>query len=384
MNNPELTILMPALNEARTIALCIQKAKAFIDRERVDGEILVVDNGSSDDSQAIALRSGARVVCIEEKGYGNALFGGIQEAEGKYVIMGDADGSYNFSDLKSFVEKLREGFDLVMGNRFKGGIAPHAMPFLHRFFGNRVLSLIGKVFFRSPCNDIYCGLRGFDREKILQLDIRATGMEFAVEMLVKATINGLKITEVPTTLSPDGRDRPPHLRTWSDGWRTLRFLLLYSPTWLFFYPGIILITVGFVGGIALIFGGPLQIRHVFFDIHSLLLASLCCVAGFQAVSSAFISKYFAVTEKLLPVSSRFAMLFRYFNLEKGLLLGFFIAMAGLGVMGYAIILWEKKSFGELDPFQMMRVVIPATTLIAVGIQIVLTCFLLGIIGLKRR
>lgn len=384
MKAVELTILMPCLNEANTIATCIKKAKGFLIREGINGEVVVADNGSTDGSQAIAAKSGARVIQVEQKGYGNALLGGIQKAKGTFVIMGDADNSYDFSNLKLFVDRLREGYQLVLGNRFKGGITPDAMPFLHHYLGNPVLTRIGKLFFRSSLNDFYCGLRGFDRESILQLDLKTTGMEFAIEMIVKATLQNMKIIEVPTTLSPDGRNRPSHLQTWRDGWRTLRFLLMYSPRWLFLYPGALLMAIGFFGGVALIFSGPLKIGRVFLDIHSLLLLALCILIGFQSISFAFISRLFAITEKLLPESPRFMMLYKFFNLERGLLVGIFEILAGFGVLMYAIILWGEKSFGELNPFQMMRIVIPAFTFLALGVQTILTSFLLSIIGLKRR
>ncbi len=384
MSKIELTILMPSLNESATIAKCIRKARGFLDREGIHGEVLVADNDSTDGSQSIAEQSGARVIHVEQKGYGSALLGGIQAARGTFVIMGDADDSYDFANLKPFVDRLREGYDLVMGNRFKGGIAPDAMPFLHRYLGNPVLTWLGKILFHSPCGDIYCGLRGFKRESILDLDLRTTGMEFAIEMIVKAPLRGMKITEVPTMLSPDGRSRPPHLLTWRDGWRSLRFLILYSPTWLFLYPGFVLMALGIIGGSVLIFGGPLKIGSVYLDIHSLLLSSLLVILGFQSISFAFMSKLFAITEKLLPQSRRFTKLFRFFTLEKGLITGFIEVFFGFAGIAYAVILWGERSFGELNASQMMRVVIPAFTFLALGVQTILTSFLLSFIGLKRR
>src|SRR3954454_15288896 len=278
----ELTILMPCLNEAETLASCIAKARSFFARSGIQGEVLVADNGSTDGSQTIAKAAGARVVDVAERGYGSALISGIRAARGRYVIMGDSDDSYDFSDLGLFVEKLRQGYQLVMGNRFQGGILPGAMPPLHRYFGNPVLTILGRLFFSSPCGDFYCGLRGFERRAILALDLQATGMEFALEMIVKATNDKLRITEVPTTLSPDGRNRPPHLRSWRDGWRSLRFLLIHAPQWLFLYPGLALAMSG-ISGMAGLATGPLRVELVTLDIHTMLYAMVAMNLGLQMV-----------------------------------------------------------------------------------------------------
>src|SRR6267378_7884160 len=295
----ELTILMPCLNEAETLASCISKARAFLARSGCTGEVVIADNGSTDRSPAIAAANGARVVHVAERGYGSALLGGIRAARGKFVIMGDSDDSYDFSRLDAFVEQLRAGFQLVMGNRFRGGILPGAMPPLHRYLGNPVLTGIGRLFFKSPVGDFHCGLRAFRRDAIERLDLRTHGMEFASEMVVKATAFGLRVTEIPTTLSPDGRDRAPHLRTWRDGWRHLRFLLLYSPRWLFLYPGGLLMIIGLLVGLLLL-RGPLTVGGVNFDVHTLLYAAMAVIIGFQAIVFAMFTKVFAMSEGLLP------------------------------------------------------------------------------------
>src|SRR6202522_3896171 len=278
----ELTVVVPCLNEAETVATCVRKAIGFLTESGIDGEVLIADNGSTDGSQQLAREAGARVVPISEKGYGNALMGGIVAAEGKYIIMGDADDSYDFTNLMPFVSELRKGADMVMGNRFKGGIAPGAMPKLHRYLGNPVLSFVGRVFFRSNIGDFHCGLRGFNRESVLALGLQATGMEFASEMVVKATLAKQALREVPTTLAKDGRSRPPHLHTWRDGWRHLRFLLLFSPRWLFFFPGLALLAAGLIIG-AIVIPHPFSIGSVTFDVDTLVIASAMVVIGFQAV-----------------------------------------------------------------------------------------------------
>jgi glycosyltransferase involved in cell wall biosynthesis len=295
----ELTILMPCLNEAETIETCIRKARGYLERSGISGEIVIADNGSTDGSQAMAEALGARVVDVPVKGYGAALGAGIEAARGRYVIMGDSDDSYDFSRLDAFVEKLRGGADLVMGNRFRGGIAPSAMPPLHRYLGNPVLSTIGRVFFRAPVGDFHCGLRGFSRQAILGLKLNTPGMEFASEMVIKATIMGLKVTEVPTTLSPDGRSRPPHLRSWRDGWLHLKLLLTFAPNWLFYYPGMALLAVGTAVFLALL-GGPIAIAGVTFDIASLILASALVLIGFQLVCFYALARLHTVRRGLLP------------------------------------------------------------------------------------
>ncbi|HEX4950786.1 MAG TPA: glycosyltransferase family 2 protein [Blastocatellia bacterium] len=374
---------MPCLNEAETLATCIRKAQLSMLELNLNGEVVIADNGSTDGSQTIAQDMGARVVAVEAKGYGNALMGGIQAARGKYIIMGDADDSYDFVNLGPFVEKLRAGYDLVMGNRFLGGIKPGAMPPLHKYLGNPVLTGIGRVLFRSPCGDFHCGLRGFSKEAITRLDLRTTGMEFASEMVVKATIHNLPITEVPTTLSPDGRSRPPHLRSWRDGWRHLRFLMLYSPRWLFLYHGLALMLLGLVTGLCLL-PGPLQLGGVTFDVHSLLYSSLAIVIGFQTVCFAVFTKVFAISEGLLPEDARLNNMLRYINLEVGLVTGAALLLAGVSGTIYAFVIWDSLSYGPLQPSNTLRVVIPAITAIVLGCQVILASFFLSILGLRRQ
>ena len=372
---PLVTVLMPCLNEAETLATCIKKAQGYFAEHQINGEVLIADNGSNDGSQAIATELGARVVNIPEKGYGSALRGGIAAAAGKYVIMGDADDSYDFSDLTLFVEKLESGYELVMGNRFKGGIKKGAMPPLHKYLGNPVLTWIGKLFFPSPCGDFHCGLRGFSKEAIEQLDLRTTGMEFASEMVVKASLNKLAIAEVPIILYPDGRSRPPHLRSWRDGWRHLRFLLLFSPRWLFLYPGILLMVLGLVSTIWLLSS---------IKVHSLIYSTTAIIIGFQTVTFSMFTKAFAMSEGLLPDDYRLKRLFRYLSLEKGLILGGLLVLLGLGGSGYALKLWQSTAFGSLNPEQTMRIVIPSVTCLALGFQVVFSSFFLSVLGLKRR
>jgi len=379
----ELSIVMPCLNEAETLGRCIQKARGSLAALGVAGEIVVADNGSSDGSQAIAISMGARVVPIEDRGYGNALMGGIAAARGTYVIMGDADDSYDFSNLGPFVEKLRDGYALVMGNRFKGGIKPGAMPNLHRYLGNPVLTAIGKLFFKSQCSDFHCGLRGFNKAEIMKLDLRTTGMEFASEMVVKATLRNLSIEEVPTVLSPDGRSRPPHLRSWRDGWRHLRFLLLYSPRWLFLYPGVLLMLIGLATGVWLL-PRARTIAGINFDIHTLLFAALAVILGFQAINFAVFTKIFAVSEGLLPEDARLSAALRIISLEGGLIAGGLLLLVGVAGSTYALSGWGARSFGSLDPTRTMRIVIPSITALTLGFEIILSSFFLSILGMKRR
>jgi len=385
INNPncELSVVMPCLNEAETLAICIEKAKVFFEEYDVQGEIIIADNGSTDGSQSIAKKHGACVVNVIEKGYGNALIGGINAAKGQYIIMGDADDSYDFSKLELFLEKLREGYDLVMGNRFRGGIKKDAMPPLHKYLGNPVLSGIGKLFFNSPIGDFHCGLRGFKRESILCLDLHTTGMEFASEMVVKATLHKLRIAEVPTILHKDGRSRPPHLRSWRDGWRHLRFLLMYSPRWLFLYPGLALIMIGLIG-MFLLLPGPFHVGDITFDIHSLLLSGTSVILGFQTVSFAILAKQFAIKSKLLPPDPHFMSLIDNISLEKLLIMGVFLMFCGIFGVSYSIISWKATHFGSLIPNEMMRVLIPSVTLIAIGFQTIIASFFKGILNLKIR
>jgi glycosyltransferase involved in cell wall biosynthesis len=384
MTNPiELSIVMPCLNEAETLATCIRKARRFLQEHAVRGEIIVADNGSADGSSEIALAEGARLVPVSQRGYGNALLGGIREARGAYVIMGDADDSYDFSNLYPFLEKLRAGSDLVMGNRFLGGIREGAMPFLHRYLGNPVLSFIGRLFFKAPIGDFHCGLRGFRRDAFLSLDLRTTGMEFASEMVVKAALMGLKITEVPTVLSPDGRSRRPHLRTWQDGWRHLRFLLIYSPKWLFFYPGLLQIFIGTVAS-GILAVRRVEIAGVVFDVHTLLYSSMMIITGLQFVFFYLLSRVFAAETGLMPHTTPFKKYMHFFNLERGLLLGGLSLLIGFILTVSAFFRWGQVHFGPLDPSVMLRQVVPAVSFVVLGVQIVLNSFFLGILTIRKN
>jgi glycosyltransferase involved in cell wall biosynthesis len=379
----ELTILMPCLNEAQTLETCIGKAQSFLSRAQVTGEIVVADNGSTDGSQEIARRAGARVVNVPIRGYGAALYYGSKAAHGKYIVMGDSDDSYDFLNLEPFLEKLREGNDLVMGNRFRGGIAPGAMPWKNRFIGNPVLTGIGRLLFRCPAKDFHCGLRGYAREAFDRMDLRTTGMEFASEMVIKATLMKMKITEVPTTLSPDGRSRPPHLRPWRDGWRHLRFMLLYSPRWLFLYPGILLIVLAVALAVWLIPASRV-IGGYGFDVHTLVYTAAFAVIGFQAVFFSVMARMFAMNEGLLPTSRQLTWASRLFSLETGLVVGAILLAAGLFGSIYAVISWARQDFGALDPITMLRLVIPSCAGLILGSQIILGSFFGSVLGLKTR
>ena len=379
----ELTIVMPCLNEAETLKICIDKAMKYLNDNNISGEVVIGDNGSTDGSQDIARSCGARIVDIPRKGYGSALMGAIQAAKGKYVIMGDSDDSYDFSNLNAYLEKLREGFDLVMGNRFKGGIAKGAMPFLHYYLGNPVLSFIGKLFFGGGVNDFHCGLRGFRQDIVTVLNLQTTGMEFASEMVVKAQINKLKIIEVPTTLSVDGRSRPPHLRTWRDGWRHLRFLLLYSPKWLFLIPGLTLMIIGLTLFL-LIQQGPVQLMNIHFDTNTLLYAGAFVVIGFQAVNFAVFTRIYAIQQGFLPKNSTLDKLYNFLTLEAGLIVGVLITIAGLGGSIYSLYLWDLQDFGQLNYSSILRVVIPSVFAIMMGLQTIFSSFFLSFLGLNQK
>jgi glycosyltransferase involved in cell wall biosynthesis len=381
---PELSVVMPCLDEARTIGICIRKAFDSFERIGIRGEVVIADNGSTDGSREIAEELGARVVPVEERGYGAALTGGIAAARGRWVIMGDADDSYDFSALEPFVRRLQEGYDLVAGNRFKGGIEPGAMPALHKWLGNPALSFVGRRLYGAPVGDIYCGLRGFDRDKVAALDIRSNGMEFAIEMIVKATMAGLKVTEVPTTLSPDAEGREPHLNTWRDGWRSIRLLMLYSPKWLFLYPGIALLVAGLAGMLWLL---PEQraIGSVTFDVSTLVYFSLAVVVGLQSVYFFLTARWFGITEGLLPDNARIRRLLEHRGtLEIGLVAGLALVVAGLGLSIYALASWNDADFGRLDYPDTLRIVIPGALLITCGMQTVLSALFLSILGLSRR
>ena len=364
----ELTILMPCLNEAKTLKGCIDEAKEFLRRAGLAGEVLVADNGSTDGSQELAESSGARVVPVPQAGYGAALHGGIVAAQGRYVIMGDSDGSYDFSRLEGYVERLRAGADLVIGNRFKGGVAPGAMPFLHRYLGNPVLSCVGRLFFRISIGDFHCGLRGGSREALLKLGLVTTGMEFASEMIAKAALARLRIEEVPTTLSPDGRDRPPHLRTWRDGWRHLRFLLLFCPRWLFLYPGIALMVLG-MAGFALGAGAMPGARAFVPGIHSLLYMAAATVLGAQMIQLAVLTKWMGIVSGVVPPQRWLTWFAPYLKVEKGLVAGLLFAGLGFAWSAWLVFDWGSGGFGALDPTQAMRVAIPAVTLMILGVQV---------------
>ncbi len=379
----ELSIVMPCLNEAETLAACIRKARLGLERAGVQGEILIADNGSVDGSQKIAEDLGARVVPVAEKGYGSALRGGIEAARGTYVIMGDADDSYDFSRIEELVAKLREGFDLVMGNRFAGGIDPGAMPWKHKWIGNPILSFIGRLFFHSNAGDFHCGLRGFRKDAYERLQLRTTGMEFASEMVVRASLMQLKIAEVPIHLHKDGRSRPPHLRSWRDGWRHLRFMLLYSPRWLFLMPGAILFAASVLLALWLLPGGR-QIGGAVLDIHSLLVATFLAIAGYQIVVFALFTKMFAVTEGFHGSHTHLTRVPRFVSLETGVIGGLLLIVAGIVWLVVAVLGWRRVGFGQLDPRVTMRQVIPAGALLTFGVQTIFASFFLSILGLKRK
>jgi glycosyltransferase involved in cell wall biosynthesis len=382
----ELTILMPCLNEAETLATCIGKANAYLAGSGVRGEVLIADNGSTDGSQAIATSLGARVVPVAEKGYGAALQGGIAAAHGRYVIMGDADDSYDFGALDGFVSRLRGGADLVMGNRFRGGIESGAMPALHKYVGNPVLSFLGRLFFHIETGDFHCGLRGFNAETIRALNLQTTGMEFASEMVVRSALAGLKIEEVPTTLKPDGRSRPPHLRTWRDGWRHLKFLLMYNPRWLFFIPGMTLFGVGLVFALLLLFGPLRVIDNMSLDLNTFTAACFMMVAGVQLVTVGLISRYYAHVTGVLPATSRSDWLTRNISTDRLVLDAAVLLGAGILFFGYAVVRWANLGFGPLDDSEIPRIVVLSLSLIVIALQLFFSAFLLGVleIPIKQR
>lgn len=382
----DLSIVMPCLNEAETLATCIRKALAGLQAAGVSGEVLIADNGSTDGSLEIAVQEGARVVNVPRKGYGNALRGGIEAARGRWIIMGDSDDSYDFSKISGFVEKFRQGYELVMGCRLPvggGHIAPGAMPWKNRWIGNPSLSFIGRLFFRCPAHDFHCGLRGFTKDSFAKMELQTTGMEFASEMIIKATLKGLRITEVPITLHKDGRSRPPHLKPWRDGWRHLRFMLIYSPRWLFLVPGLLLASLGGITA-ALLSVAAIKINGVSFDVGTLLLACMALIVGMQLLVFAFSSKVFAIGEGLLPQDPGFANWFRWFSLERGLILGGLCFLGGLSWLLHSVWVWRSADFGVLSYADNLRRLIPATTLIVLGTQIIFSGFFLSVLGLKTR
>lgn len=377
---------MPCLNEADTLATCIQKARQSLTTHSIDGEIVVADNGSKDGSREIARKLGATLVDVPERGYGAALMGGIATAKSEFLLMGDADDSYDWTELHRFVEKLREGYDIVQGCRLESGggrVVPGAMPFLHRWWGNPMFSFMARRWFKAPINDVYCGMRGFTRSAYLKLDQRCTGMEFATEMIIKASLMKLSFAEVPITLHPDGRKaHAPHLKTFRDGWRTLRFFLLYSPRWLFLAPGIALMCLAILGYTIALPG--FSISGVTFDAHTLLFSSLAAIVGLQGISFAFFSKVFAISEGLLPPDPRMDRFFQRLPLERSLLLGGLAVVLGLSLLVIAIFQWKARHFGALDYAETMRVVIPGVTLTALGVQVIFSSFLISLLGMRRH
>jgi hypothetical protein len=384
----ELTILMPCLNEAETIEVCVRKARGYLERAGVHGEVLIADNGSTDGSQALAEAAGARVVAVPEKGYGAALMGGIKAARGRFVVMGDADDSYDFESLDPFLERLRQGDDLVMGNRFKGGIAPGAMPFLHRYLGNPVLSFLGRLFFSIKLGDFHCGLRGFNRQSMLDLGLTTSGMEFASEMVVKSALKKLKMSEAPTTLKPDGRSRAPHLKTWRDGWRHLRFLLLHSPKWLFIYPGVAIVAAGLLLSAALA-AGPVQVtRNVQIDLHSMLVSCFAIILGVQLIMFGGLARRYGEIEGFLPPTSEsvgkgFSKIVLGLTLETILRVAGVVFVAGLAGVAWAGAGWARSGFGPITDDTTMRLMIPSLTAVTVGVQLAASGFLASVFTLRK-
>jgi len=377
-----VTIVMPCLNEAETLATCIRKALAAIGEVGCSGEVLVADNGSTDGSQQIAVEEGARVVDVPVRGYGAALMAGIAAVQSKYVLMADADDSYNFFDLPKFIASLDAGADLAMGNRFYD-IAPGAMPFLHRYLGNPVLSMIGRVFFHIPVRDFHCGIRAFRRSAIMSLDLRTTGMEFASEMVVRASLAGLRLSEVPTSLKPDGRSRAPHLKTWRDGWRHLRFLLIYSPRWLFLYPGVFAAVLGFAIS-AWLLPGPRNVGGLRFDVDTLVYALGLMIIGIHSMAFAACGKIYAMTSGLLPTDERTRRIFKYINLERGLIVSAFLLVIGFGAAFLSVAVWFKASLGDLNPDAILRITLPSVVAIILGFELAMLSFFLSLLGMPIR
>jgi glycosyltransferase involved in cell wall biosynthesis len=379
----ELSIVLPCLNEERTVGICVAQAMSFLASHLIHGEVIVADNGSTDRSIDVALAGGACIVHVDEKGYGNALKGGFNAARGKFIIMADADESYDLVHLMPFVEKLREGYDLVMGNRFQGGIKKGAMPWHHRYIGNPILSFVGQLFFKTPAKDFHCGLRGFTKDAIEKMNLQTSGMELASEIVIKASILRMKVCEVPTTLSPDGRDRPPHLRSFRDGWRHLRFLLIYSPRWLFLYPGLILLVLGSIASTVLFFGRiTLPIR--FFDFHSFIIAGSILMLGLIMLSFSIMTRVFTYNTGLLPQRPRLFILFKYFTLESGLGVGFLLILAGMILIAQAITLSYSPGFESIGFAKSVRLVYGACLSILTGAQVIFTSFVLSMLGINPK
>ena len=379
----ELSIVMPCLNEAETLAVCLKKALRFLADSGVSGEVIVADNGSSDGSQQIATAMGVRLVGVADRGYGAALIGGIAAARGRYVVMGDADDSYDFTRLMPFLDSLRDGADLVMGNRFRGGIAKGAMPPLHKFLGNPVLSFIGRTFFAVKVGDFHCGLRGFSRDAIRGLGLTASGMEFASEMVVKAALSRLDIREVPTSLQPDGRSRPPHLRTWRDGWRHLRFLLIYAPKFLFFYPGLALIVLGMLGVVALA-GGDVRVARVELGVHTMVFAAMAAIIGSQLVGVSILARHYGAIAGLWPDNGPLRRLRNWFSVERACVIGGLLLAGGLAAAGVSAARWAAHDFGDMDPVRLMRLTIPAMLASCLGVQMIVLAFFIGLLDQPRR
>ncbi len=383
MTHPEieLSIVLPCLNEEKTVGTCVTKARNFLGRAGITGEVIVADNGSTDRSVEIAQTTGAWVVHVPEKGYGSALRGGFAAAQGKYILMADADDSYDLENLQPFIDKLHQGYDLVMGNRFKGGIAPGAMPWHHRYIGNPVLSFIGKLFFKTPANDFHCGIRAFTKEAIERMKLQTSGMELASEIVIKASILGMKVCEVPTRLFPDGRDRPPHLRSFRDGWRHLRFLMLYSPAWLFLYPGLLLLVAGGLLALLLFFG-PVNLGFRYIDFHTFIAAGSLFYLGLNMVSFAVITRVYAYQSGLLPNTPRLFRLFRYINLEKGLVAGSALIVTGLALLIWALVL--SDNFAQIGFDASVRLVFGGALALVSGAQVVFSSFVLSMLGMEIR
>jgi glycosyltransferase involved in cell wall biosynthesis len=379
----ELSILMPCLNEAETLAVCIRKAGCFLESSGVKGEVVIADNMSTDASRAIAEAEGARVVVVETPGYGAALLAGIAAARGYFVIMGDADDSYDFSALMPFLQKLRAGADLVMGNRYRGGIAPGAMPFMHQYLGSPVISFLGRLFFPIEIGDFNCGLRGFVRDRMLALKLRTTGMEFASEMVVRSALAGYGIAEVPTTLKKDGRMRAPHLRTWADGWRHLRFLLMFSPTWLFLYPGLVLLVFGIVGS-SFLLPGMIYIGSVGLDIHTFIIACMAILLGLQCITFSIIARRYGMANGFIPASPRFASLLESWTLERALIVACGLLMLGLAGFLWCVGVWASSGFGPLKYAALLRILVLSLTAMTAAIQLAFTAFLAGIVDIPTR
>ena len=379
----ELTIVMPCLNEAETLEICLGKANGFLERSGISGEIVIGDNGSTDGSQEIARRNGARVIDVPIRGYGAALYAACTAARGRYLIMGDSDDSYDFSNLSAFVDKLRQGNDLVMGNRFKGEIKPGAMPWKNRYIGNPILSRIGKLLFRSVLGDFHCGIRGFSKSAFERMDLHTTGMEYASEMVIKATQMKMRLAEVPTTLSPDGRSRPPHLRPWRDGWRHLRFMLLFSPNWLFLYPGILLMAAAILLGGRIVLG-PLTVGRFELDVDTLIYCAFGLLIGFQGVMFALLSRMYAAQENLYPTTPGMRRFLDQVSTERGLIAGLLLLLAGLAMAIYTVLMWRNQSFGSLELRAAARLVIPAATAIALGVELMFFSFFMSTLALSVR